>query len=68
VVCFQEAGILREFGNPVKEYLGTTARPMMCNNSHGIRGDPARVIHRRVSTPCNLSNVVRSLQVSLRLG
>jgi hypothetical protein len=33
VVCFQEAGILREFGNPVKEYLGTTARPMMRNNS-----------------------------------
>jgi hypothetical protein len=46
VLHFQEAAILREFGNPVKEYLGTASRPMTRSKSHGIHGDPARGIHR----------------------
>jgi len=47
VVHFQEAGILREFGNPVKEYLGTAPRAITRSNSHGIHGDSARGIHRK---------------------
>jgi hypothetical protein len=47
VVHFQEAAILREFDNPVKEYLGTAPRPMTRSNSHEIHGDSAGGIDRK---------------------
>jgi hypothetical protein len=51
MVCFQEAGILGEFGQGVKENLGTTAWAMTRDNSHGIDGDTARGIHGKAPPP-----------------